>query len=84
VLGTGKTTRVNADCSQDRRGGSGLDPRHPFDQRHRFLQGPQPLFELLLDLCQGFLQEINVRQDLLEQEPMVRLDASVQRLPQLR
>jgi hypothetical protein len=83
-LATFKTTRVNADFSQDRRGGSGLDPRHPFDQRHRFLKGQEPLFELLLDLCQGFLQAIHVRQALLEQEPLVRLDASVQRLPQLR
>ena len=83
VLGTGRAGGVDPNLGQDRCGGGGLDPRYPLNQHHRFLKGKEPLFKFLLNLGQRFLQEINVGQDLLEQEPMVWLDASVQRLSQL-
>jgi hypothetical protein len=78
-----KARHIRANLRQDPGGGRRLQPSNTLHQLHRLLKRAQVLFDLLFDLGHGLLQKVNMRQDAVQQEAMMRLHTAFQGLSQV-
>src|SRR5262249_31947746 len=71
-----KSAHVHANLGQDRRGGNRSDPRDGLQQGEGFLERRETALDLNLHLSDCLLEEIDVREDLVDQDKVMRLQPS--------
>lgn len=81
VLRRGELAHLGPEFRNQRCGGHLLDPWDGLQQLDRLLLWPQPLLNLPLQLGNGSLQKVQMRQDLLQQNAVIRLEVALQRSP---
>lgn len=84
MLGGRETTHILPNLGNDGSRRKRFDRGNALQELHRFLRGTQPLIDFRLYLLNGFLQKIDVREDLADEEAMMSLHTPLQGLPQLR